>query len=580
MRFFASAIAALAAFATFTNASHAMPFGDNYHEGIWHPTREDAKAFLGRSVAPEHLDAEVGDSYTMGAMGRGFVKETIAWAQNYLKGKEFPRSSDSKEYPYWRCFPTYIETAIPNGPEVQWSAPCFADSRAKLTTNTNGTYTLTLNLSKPTSLLCSDFYLFGTMEGLKLESFFFQGTQEITWTPAKTARPAQLYDVAHRGIRIFRFIEDDLTLAADLLDTALLFEPMATKKPSDEAAARNLDFLTKYAQKFKMPKRAIQSVPIDESLIHSGDFIGVIRLDGLDPMLAWAMGAATGHTTIAMRVGGELYIMESTTNGAYWPTNGIQKTPYKQWIVQAREAGYNLVWAPLTVEQRNRFNVSAAYEYFTSVEGVDYGYYNMLMAWIDTLKDNYPCVAPHYDMCLTQQHIELLLGVLDEIAPQIGDMLFGQAFNHRVGTHGLRLPEVLQIANEQGMTNLAELAPIVEDDEWLYDIKRYNDTVKAPSMVCCVFVCHMWKSGGLFDDVDREINCGEFTNADDYMMSILDTKFERPQQCVNADPENPLCQLEGEYSLNLLGHGSRDQSPHMAEKCPSMAPTYDKPLGC
>jgi len=579
MRFFASTLAALAAFATFTNA-RVLPFADNFHDGIWHPSREDATRFLGRSVDAEYLNAEFADSYTIGAMGRGLVKETISWAQNYLKGKPFSRSSDSKEYPYWRCFPTYLETAIPDGPEVQWSAPCFADSRASLTSANNGTYTLTVTLSKPTSLLCSDFYLFGTMEGLKLESFFTQGTHQVTWTPAKTARPAQLYDVAHRGIRIFRFVEDDLTLAADLLDTVLLFEPMATKKPSDEAAARNIDFLTKYAQKFKMPKRKVQSVPVDESLIHSGDFIGVIRLDGLDPMLAWAMGSATGHTTIAMRVGGELYITESTTNGAYWPTNGIQKTPYKTWIQQARDAGYNLVWAPLSPEQRANFNVTAAYEFFTSVEGVDYGYYNMLMSWIDTVKDNYPCVAPRYDMCLTQQHIELLLGVLDLIAPQIGDMLFGQAFNHRVGTEGLRLPEVLQVANEQGMTNLAELAPIVEDDKWLYTMKRYNDTVKAPSMVCCVFVCNMWKVGGLFDDIDREINCSEFTNSDDYMLDLLDAKFQKPPQCVTADPENPLCQLEGEFSLDLLGHASREPTRHMAEKCPSMAPTYERPEGC
>lgn len=30
-------------------------------------------------------------------------------------------------------------------------------------------------------------------------------------------------------------------------------------------------------------------------------------------------------------------------------------------------------------------------------------------------------------------------------------------------------------------------------------------------MVCCVFVCHMWKAGGIFGDNGE--NCGEFTNA-------------------------------------------------------------------
>lgn len=32
-------------------------------------------------------------------------------------------------------------------------------------------------------------------------------------------------------------------------------------------------------------------------------------------------------------------------------------------------------------------------------------------------------------------------------------------------------------------------------------------------MVCCVFVCRMWKAAGLFGDKTQSINCGEFTNS-------------------------------------------------------------------
>lgn len=39
---------------------------------------------------------------------------------------------------------------------------------------------------------------------------------------------------------------------------------------------------------------------LNESQIHSGDFIGVIRLDGLDPVLAFGMGSHTGHTAVAL----------------------------------------------------------------------------------------------------------------------------------------------------------------------------------------------------------------------------------------------------------------------------------------
>ena len=56
---------------------------------------------------------------------------------------------------------------------------------------------------------------------------------------------------------------------------------------------RNREFLK--IQAFNdMDERPIEDVPIAAEDIQDGDFFGVIRLDGLDPMLAWAMGAHTG----------------------------------------------------------------------------------------------------------------------------------------------------------------------------------------------------------------------------------------------------------------------------------------------
>jgi len=42
------------------------------------------------------------------------------------------------------------------------------------------------------------------------------------------------------------------------------------------------------------------------------------RLDGLDPMIAWAMGAATGHVAIALWKENELFLCESNALSAYW----------------------------------------------------------------------------------------------------------------------------------------------------------------------------------------------------------------------------------------------------------------------
>merc|ERR1719476_237269 len=107
---------------------------------------------------------------------------------------------------------------------------------------------------------------------------------------------------------------------------------------------------------------------LNETDIHSGDFLGVIRLDGLDPMLAWGMGSRTGHTTVALWEDGQLYVVESTANSSYWPVNGIQRTPYRQWIQQAKAAGFAVVHAPLSPKYRAIFNEAAGNAFFHAHE--------------------------------------------------------------------------------------------------------------------------------------------------------------------------------------------------------------------
>ena len=66
----------------------------------------------------------------------------------------------------------------------------------------------------------------------------------------------------------------------------------------------NLNFLRDYAG-IEMSKRVFDGsedntwfIP-DPSLIKSGDTFQILRLDGLDPMIAWAMGSATGNCNLS-----------------------------------------------------------------------------------------------------------------------------------------------------------------------------------------------------------------------------------------------------------------------------------------
>jgi len=99
-------------------------------------------------------------------------------------------------------------------------------------------------------------------------------------------------------------------------------------------------------------------------------------------------------------------------------------------------------------------------------------------------------------------------------------------------------------------------------------------------MVCCVFVCQVWKHGGLYNSINNTVNCAEAANWDDYALHIFDDLYKKPPQCAAADPNTPTCQLEGDYSLTFNNYNSKTPSPHMGENCPSKDPYYNRPPNC
>jgi hypothetical protein len=251
-----------------------------------------------------------------------------------------------------------------------------------------------------------------------------------------------------------------------------------------------------------------------------------------------------------------------------------------------------VVHVPLSEAARATFNETAALAWFESVEGLEYGYHSLLWGWVDTQKDNYPCLPPDYSRCLEWDFLEVggaavcdkacagwvrrlnpsvLLGqvafaLLDRHVPAIADLLWIDAFNLRLGTQNLRTAELWQETSSQGMTS-AELPTLVEQDSFMYHTTRYNSSnpVKGRSMVCCVFVCSVWKAAGVFESIGNELNCGELTNYDDYSLKIF---------------RGDYVQIAGDYGLYLNDFRTRDMYEHMDEKCPSLPPKYERPDHC
>merc|ERR1740117_2897921 len=106
-----------------------------------------------------------------------------------------------------------------------------------------------------------------------------------------------------------------------------------------------------WASDFNFEKRTTQKVSIDEDMIQSGDYLSIFRLDGIDPLIMYATGGHAGHTTMALRFDGELYIVESQ-DAMHWPIHRIQRNKFSEWIKMAETADYHISYLPLTDEKR------------------------------------------------------------------------------------------------------------------------------------------------------------------------------------------------------------------------------------
>eukprot|EP01136_Pigoraptor_vietnamica_P016724 Opistho-1_new@61011 len=338
-------------------------------------------------------------------------------------------------------------------------------------------------------------------------------------------------------------------------------------KVPEAMEAHNVKFLRDYCD-YNMEPRTIKNVVLNESDIHSGDPLVIIRLDGLDTMLAWGMGAHTGHFTVALWMDGELYVLESQ-DGWYWPNHGIQRTPYRQWLQWAEEASYNVLHLPLSPEARAKFNETAAIEAYKGVEGMPYGYHNMLLSWIDTCEDNFP--PP-----LSAQLLMVGTTLIDHFVPKVADLMWNQAMNLRLGTWGLRTYDVYREADRRNIS-FCELITMPEQDSWWYD----QDTQRpSKGLMCDALVAYIWKAAGLYGDIADDIQVTEHTNADVYKQAMFDANYVRPQACVEADPDSPFCQIMGNYRMTLPGYNTKVPYRHMAERCPSLPPNYDQPADC
>jgi len=473
------------------------------------------------------------------------------------------------------------------GQTLTWEAPCFKTSQVTTSMSTDGkTLSLQFDLTNRASGLCMDSYLVADLQNFKLEFFdlLHEGHVTVDWDVSKYSTE-QLHDLQLHGVRIFRFINPNpLSIVGAIIDTADLFLPaLLNQAVPEKTQVLNAQFLKEYVN-FDIDKRSTTNVTLPSGYIQSGDFLGILRLDGLDPMLAWGMGDHTGHFTVAMEMNGTMHVCESQAQSKYWPIkNGIQCNPLDHWLQMADAASYNVIHVALSDEKRAQFNLTKAQQHVAESVGLNYGYANLLFGWVDTEFGNFPYP-------LSPAFYQILINAVASVDAEVGALIWARPLSARLGNVGadstpFTIPEVWTTMMAKGI-DFTALITMPEQDDWVYPDQRLDSSGKATlpgkSMVCDVFVCSVYKAAGLFGPFADEIQCTEMTNYDVYELAFFeDNASKLPSSCQQADPSLPYCQIMGDYRITLPGFNSRDPYPGFANSCSrGNPPNWAKPAKC
>lgn len=458
---------------------------------------------------------------------------------------------------------------------VHWdNAGCHAGVSAAVVVGAAGAH-VTFTGASPADPLCSDFLLVATNYGLTPVALSpLDGSTATADVPLTD--PALALDVQLNGLGLFIMPCGFLGSLASLLATVALFDA-----PTDaELAANNAAWLRATGVWTPSVKPFNRSVTIDPSSLRSGDYLAIGKLDGLDPMIEWAIGGVTGHSAMVVRdPQGAPWVVESTDADPfgthYWPPPyGVIRTPWERWVAQARAAAYHVSVLPLAAPLAAAFDLSAFWSWFASVEGMSYGYQTMLFAFMDVGPESanlpQPIVARSVTAVLNMAEAS---GLLQNASAGISvfNMITWGA-NKRLGTSCGTLACLIGVANANvqrgaGPRNLVDIMAIPDDDSWTFG----GNT----SMVCSQLTAHGLKVAlGAAVPAYATIVAAEQSPKDNYQAAVYDPQRFTDANCPGGVMAGGYCQLMGAFTQLLNGYNSIPLYAGMNNHCPSQWPGY------
>ena len=406
---------------------------------------------------------------------------------------------------------------------------------------------LSVKVKNKKNIFCSDTYLISNNHNFYINNIFFEGKYDIFITKNMN----EIKDIKYYGINIFVMNQNSFNLIYNILITINLFIDTSITQ------YLNLDFLKK---KVGIPtkKSYLYNIPEKEK-IKNGTTLGIIRYDGLDPLIMFGTGSGIGHTAVIYHYYNNTYVYESTDKNPigknYWPPPyGVIRTEFDIWIQNAKKANFMVNYFELDeyYQEIVNKNMDNFYSWFEKVKGSPYGTHNFINGWIDTYDNNYP---NNLTKELLVNFISILyknnIGVID--GNNFLEQDFGYAIKNRIKDYdknfdSKNITEILEWSIKNNFA-IYDLMILPELDSYKYNGKE--------SMVCNVFVLKTFKILGLFDKYNLQVS--EFTPKDLYQLKIWKNK---PKQIL------------GDYAIIFNQFNSIDLYDNMNEKCKTLPTEY------
>lgn len=456
-------------------------------------------------------------------------------------------------------------------PKTTFKSHCFDTTTVQFFWEDDMTVKLYIDSADRKHWLCSDNFLISHLYGFEIKVKVFEGRNIVHF---KIHNQKEKDFIENMGLKVMPLCDHMINLIPDIFLTLATFltEIIPEKEQSESlkkwSANYNWHVMHRLIGMPLIERTGKQELGVDfmKSYVESGDSFCRNVPTGLSLLENWPTGGQCEHVGMFLWGQGDdkntLYVLESSR----W---GIRKTEISEWY-QVPNINDDAMFAILKLsdEARASFSADKAWAAYTPLEGLPYGYENFLFAAIDTPNDNYP-------QLINGDSFFSLVMMLDKI-PEVNkglDLVFGQGFNKRLGTEGLKLPEILEEATKKGMS-INELFAIPEDPNWIYG----EGDKKGMRFVCSGLVAYLLSEGGALGDV--QVTAQEFTPKDVWNLDIWSRKPPHPD-CLANDFELPFCQIKGYYYFTFNDWNIIKPYSNMNERCASKAPSYvRRPADC